>query len=262
MIRTILTCALALLPGTLFSQSASTQSPSERKNITEVIRIHYGDAVQIADILRHIVGFNVASDNTLNAVILRGPHPDVESAEQTIKELDVPPATTTNGDIELIVHVIGGSNESLPAPVDTSSSTMGPVVKQLKAIFPFKSYEILSTVLMRSQQGRGAMNSGLIKYPFGDNGSSYPDHYRIFYETSSVSAASAKTMIHLRNFRFEGKVTVVTHGSSNTSQLQSFDVAVGSDIDLRPGQQVVVGNTNVANGDSALFIVLTARLVD
>ena len=260
MIRLILVCALAFLPEALFSQPASTQPPPER--ITKVIRIHYGDAGRIADILRHIAQVNTESDNTLNAVILNGIPQNMESAEQTIKELDVPPVTTTSGDIELIVHIIGGSNEPLPTPADANPSTMVPVVKQLRAIFPFKNYGVLSTVLMRSQQGKSAGSSGLIKYPFGDSGSSYPDHYKIAYETASVSAASARTIIHLQNFRFQGKVTVVTHGSSNTSQIQSFDVGVGSDVDLRPGQQVVVGNTNVASGDSALFIVLSAKLVD
>lgn len=262
MIRLILICALAFLPEALFSQSAPTQPPPERKRITKVIRIHYGDAGRIAGILRNIAQVNAESDNILNAVIINGIPPNVESAEQTIKELDASPVATTSGDIELIVHVIGGSNEPLSTPADANPSTMGPVVKQLRAIFPFKNYGVLSTVLMRSQQGKSAESSGLIKYPFGDSSSPYPDHYKIAYETASVSAASARTIIHLQNFRFQGKVTVVMHGSGNTSQIQSFDVGVGSDVDLRPGQQVVVGNTNVASGDSALFIVISAKLVD
>lgn len=262
MIRAVLVCALALLPGTVFSQSAQTTSQPERKRITKVIRIHYGDAGRIASILERVASLNVAGDNTLNAVVISGIPPNVESAEQTIKELDVPPVTTTSGDIEIIVHVIGASDEPLSSSASTASSAMEPVVKQLRAIFPFKNYELLSTVLMRSQQERGAGSSGLIKYPFGDSSSSYPEHYQIGYETSSVSASGAKTMIHLRNFRFQGKATVVTHSSSNTSQLQSFDVGIGSDVDLRPGQQVVVGNTNIASGDSALFVVISAKLVD
>ena len=258
MIRTILVCALALLPEALFSQSSLTQP----ERITKVIRIHYGDSQRIANILHHISPVNTDSDNTLNAVILSGIPSTVTSAEQTIKELDAPPGVTTSGDIELIVHVIGGSNEPLVTPADTSSSTIEPVVKQLRAIFPFKSYELLSTVLMRSQQGKSASSSGLIKYPFGDKGSSYPDHYGIAYETASVSAVSTRTTIHLENFRYQGKVTVVASTASNASQYQSFDVGVKSDVDLRPGQQIVVGNTNIASGNSALFIALTAKLVN
>lgn len=39
-------------------------------------------------------------------------------------------------------------------------------------------------------------------------------------------------------------------------------VATETDVDLREGQKVVVGKANLDNTDLALFIVLSARLVD
>jgi len=263
-IRTLFIFALALLPEGLFSQSAATATPPPQ-SITKVIRVHYGAPHIISNILRTGAPHNIDWDGSLKAVILHGKPSDVASGEQTIKELDVPPAVSTSGDIELIVRVVGGSNEAMAT--STNLSTIEPVVKQLRAIFPFKNYELLSTVLMRSQQGKSAGSSGLIKYPFGDKGSPYPDHYGISYETASVSAVNAKTTIHLEKFQFQGKISLVASTDTNnsqyhTSQYQTFDVGIKSDVDLRAGQQVVVGNTHVASGNSALFIVLTAKLVD
>ncbi len=52
-------------------------------------------------------------------------------------------------------------------------------------------------------------------------------------------------MIRLQNFHFQ------SHGAD-----------VNTDIDMREGQKVVVGNSNVDGGDSALFVVLSAKILD
>lgn len=258
MIRILFIFALALLPEGLFAQAASPAAP---KSITKVIRVHYGDPHSIANILHHVSPVNVDWDGALKAVILHGGPSDVAIAEQTIKELDLPPAVSTTGDIELIVYVVGGSNEPITSSSNKDLSTIEPVVKQLRAIFPYKGYALLSTMFMRSQQGSVAESSGLIEYPFGNKSSSRPDNYHIYYHDATVSSDKAKTVIHLADFRFNTKVSVVSGSLANTTQWQSFDVGTRSDLDLHPGQTVVVGNTNVA-GNSALFIVLSAKLVD
>jgi hypothetical protein len=57
-------------------------------------------------------------------------------------------------------------------------------------------------------------------------------------------------------------MAIATSTVPNTAQYQTVDIGTASDIDLREGQKVVVGKTDVATDGSAIFIVLTAKLVD
>jgi hypothetical protein len=84
----------------------------------------------------------------------------------------------------------------------------------------------------------------------------HPSTYQVQYDDSTVSAEERSTLVHLSNFRF---ITRVPVGSG--SQWQNEDVSINTDVDLREAQKVVVGKANVGNSDSALFVVLSARLV-
>ena len=47
----------------------------------------------------------------------------------------------------------------------------------------------------------------------------------------------------------------------SASQVQNYDIGIQTDVDLREGQKVVVGKSNIESTDSALFVILTAKLV-
>ena len=259
--KALIVFALAFFPETAFSQLVTTTGPPPHR-ITKVIRVHNEIPDKIAGILAPGSPVMVTSDNTLGVVVLKGTPEDIAIAEQTIKELDVPAATaSTANDIELIVYLIGGSNSSA-ASSDTNLAAVQPVVKQLSAIFPYESYELLSTMLLRSQQGRSAESSGVMNYRLSSEASHHPATYAITYNSASVSADKSKAIIHLNNFRFNAKMGIVTSTVPNTAQYQTVDIGTRSDIDIREGQKVVIGKTDVTTDGSAIFIVLTAKLVD
>jgi hypothetical protein len=252
--------ALALFPATVLSQLVTTTGPAPQ-NVTKVIRVHNVLPQKIADVLAPGGPVMVNADNTLGVVVLKGKPEDVAHAEQTIKELDVPAAFSTANDIELTVYLIGASNSS-SAKSGTDLSTMQPVIKQLDAIFPYKSYEVLSTMLLRSQRGKQAQSSGVMNYKAGPDASPFPATYAISYNSASVSSDRSKVIIHLGSFRFSARMAVATSTFSNKTEYQPVEIGTTSDIDLREGQRVVVGKTDVANNGSAIFIVLTAKVVD
>lgn len=130
---------------------------------------------------------------------------------------------------------------------------MMSVVKQLRAIFPYKNYQLLSSMLLRSSEHAGATNRGNLKGLAYAGSNPMPGEYSIKYDEATVSSEQGKPVIHLQKFRFDASVPV-----SN----RPFSIGVGTDIDLPEGQKTVVGKANLETGDSALFVVLTARLVD
>jgi type II secretory pathway component GspD/PulD (secretin) len=252
--------ALMLFPVAVFSQAAtSTEPPSQR--ITKVIRVHYELPQKIADVLAPGGPVIVTADNTLGVVVLKGKPDEIARTQQTITELDVPPAFSTANDVELIIYLIGASNHS-GANSSSDIPAIQSVIKQLGAIFPYKNYELLSTMLLRSQQGKPAQSSGVMNYTLRSEASQHPATYGISYRSASASSDKSKPVIHLENFRFSARMAIATSTVPNTAQYQTVDIGTASDIDLREGQKVVVGKTDVASDGSAIFIVLTAKLVD
>ena len=91
------------------------------------------------------------------------------------------------------------------------------------------------------------------------------------FETSGVAArdkAGQPTFLML-----SGRVSLTTAGDETLVQLRNGGLELrrpgekwsrgfGGDVSLREGQRVVVGKTAVEGSDNALFLVLTARVVD
>jgi hypothetical protein len=148
----------------------------------------------------------------------------------------------------LTVYVLNGSS-SASATDEKPLAALAPVVKQLHAVFPYSNYQLLSTMLLRSGEGTPASTSGLLK---GFGNSTTPSRYSVDYKAARVSADETGPSIHLTGFHFVLSVAIGP---------QLFDARIETDVDLREGQKVVVGKSNIETADSALFVVLVAKLV-
>jgi hypothetical protein len=255
----------ALVIFTLFSQIAfSQQAVNSPADGTKIVRIRYGIPQKIAELVAGSPGVMVRADNLLKVIVLRGNSGNIASVEQTIHELDTPgvgPISQKSKDVELVVSVIGGSDSTELLPGGQISEAMAPVVKQLRAVFPYKNYQLLSSMLLRSSEGAKAGNNGVMKSLSKSGDYSRASGYSVGYDEANLSPEEAKPIIHIRHFLF--RTTVVTQvGPANATQLLSNDITIQTDIDLREGQKVVAGKANVDNSDLALFVVLTARVVE
>jgi hypothetical protein len=148
--------------------------------------------------------------------------------------------------------LLSGSNSSSSPAAESTAAAVTPVVKQLRAVFPYSNYQLLSTILLRSAADAPASTEGLLKAFGNEADGSSPSVYTILYKTASVSPDEPNPTIHLRGFHFRLGVPI----SHNM-----FNVGIDTDVDLREGQKVVVGKSNLENVDSALFVILVAKLV-
>jgi hypothetical protein len=255
-IKAVFLCAMAVLPGMLSAQALPTTTPPPPERITKVIRLHYGDPSKIAFIVSHNAPVTADSDSTLRAVILKGAERDITQAEQTIKALDQPAEPSASGkDVELTVYIIGATDKVNSSPVGNDLADVASVVKQLRSIFPYKEYRLFGTMLLRSQQGKQASNKGLINLDFVTD---QPSEYSVMYESAKASTEGSKTVIHLDDFQANAQIMIKT----SPTQIRQFFVGTRSNIDIREGQKVVVGKANVAGANSALFIVLSAKVAE
>jgi hypothetical protein len=228
--------ALTLASAALLAQDSG--------DVTKVIHVRYGRAEAIKD----LVGSGSVSafaNNGLRAIVLKGSTASVAAAEQAVKELDVPVASELARNVELTVYVIGasgqGGTESTPAP------EIAPVVRQLKAVFPYGSYQLLDTMMIRTREGRSAASDGILK--------GFPN-----MQTASQNTYHVRCVLGERN----------NEGPERTVRLDKFDfgtqvpkseATIDTNFDLQDGQKVVVGNTNIDGGNSALFVAVGAKFV-
>jgi len=261
--KMIFFASLFLIPAVAFCQdtAARTVAASEPPGrMTKLIRIHYGNAQNLAGLAAHGSDVHVEADNALQAIVLKGKASDVTSVEQILKELDT--AVASSRDFELTIWAIGGSNDSSATSQGQMPELLAPVVKQLRAIFPYKNYQVLSTMLIRSKEGSRAENRGVMQTFSNVPNFSHPSVYDVDYSDSNISAEERNALIHLRNFRFVARVPLPEGSDSGgKANWHMEDVLINTDVDLHEGQKVVVGKANVENSDSALFVVLSARLV-
>ncbi len=211
---------------------------------TKLYHLRYAQASHV-DALMGPVGFNIRSDNALRVVLITAGAQKQAEAEQLIKELDQPESGFTQRDIEVTLYGIAASDKAMVQGV--TPSAMEPVIKQLKSAFPYSGYEVLNTILVRSREGERASTSGSLR-PSSDAPGQRPQAYDLRYQPRLDAQSAIQRTIHLDQFQFASYVE---------NQKASFETSV----DLREGQRVVIGKSNIDGGTSALFLVVTARVL-
>lgn len=187
--------------------------------------------------------------------------PETMSAiEQAIKRLDVPPPVPKNVELTLYMALAGDQipdSGKMPPELE-------PVAKQLRNVFPYKSYHLLESFQVRGRDGQTVDTSGVAPSPY-----TQAEGARMTYNFKSrisVAASEKGDMIRIDALRFSLRVPVATGMVNNTpTNFQFVDAGVFTDIDVRDGQKVVVGKAAVGgqqSSRSAIFLIVSGKVVD
>ncbi len=145
--RWLLAVALAVVP-------LMAQNPNEE--IQKLVPLKYAEPIVVQNLLRDF-GVAVRIDQRTKVIALSGQRNRVTTAEDAIKQLDVPSAAQK--DIDLMVYFVVGSDVAAPAagavPQDLQST-----IATLKTTFPFKIYYLLDALSLRTRSGVGASTTG------------------------------------------------------------------------------------------------------
>jgi hypothetical protein len=102
-------------------------------------------------------GVDIRIDEQLKVIAVSGHRANVTTAEEAIKQLDVPGAAQK--DVDLTVYFVLGTESNgqiggaIPADLQSTVDT-------LKSTFPFKSYGLLDVLSLRTRAGVPASTSG------------------------------------------------------------------------------------------------------
>lgn len=217
--RSILTAFLAL--------ALTAQAEDTRK----LVMLKHAQTSRIQNLLKHF-GVAISADPQSKAIALSGTQASVEAAEQAIQRLDVP--EPPRHQIELTAFVVVASanaaDGAAPEPAE-----LAPVIKQLRATFPYKSYRLEDTLLTRTIEDDRVYSKGALGLQ------SYEFHV---VRVTVLENERAPRSIRLDNLTFSIK-----------DYLQ-----VSTSTELREGQKVVIGKATGKDGQ-AYFLVLTAKVV-
>ena len=230
--------ALALMAMPILAQVG--QDPNEQ--IQRLVTLKYADPQSVAGLL-HDFGVDVRVDSRMKVIALSGRRSRVTTAEDAIKQLDVPAAGQK--DIDLTVYFVVASDQAnvtgspIPKELDSTIAT-------LKGAFPFKTYAMLDVLSLRTRvSGVGAGTTGQL------SGGRLTD-----FHIRSASLDGDGGMIRLDSLHAGLRVPM---GSGE--KMQYFDTGINTDVvDVKEGQKLVVGRSSLNGPDTALFLVLIAKV--
>jgi hypothetical protein len=235
-------CGLALMSLLAWGQDEAPQT-----TVRKLIQLKYVNAGQVSNLLRNFVGgrqWSMEADERLHVIAVRGTPEMVATLEDAVKKLDVAPL-----DFELTVYLISAT----PQVGDQLPEALASTAKQLHGVFAYKGYQLLDSFVLRGRDGQGS-NGGA-----SAEGTIKNSTYTFRYNRASVLDGTPK-IVSLQNLILQIRMPSGVRNEKGQPEYKS--TGLSSDIDIRDGQKVVVGKSDVNNGESPLILVVTAKVVE
>jgi hypothetical protein len=229
-------CGLAMMSLLAWGQ----ETPQKTTTVRKLIQLKYVNADRVHNLLRNYTNASVDSDDSMHMIAVRGTDDMVAAFEEAVKKLDVAPL-----DFELIVYLISTS----PQPGDQLPDALASTAKQLHGVFAYKGYQLLESFVLRGRDGQGGSAEGTVKN----------STYSFRYNRASTLDGSPK-IVTLQNLSLQIRMPTGMRGDKG--QMEYRSTGLSTDIDIRDGQKVVVGKSDVNNGESPLILVVTAKVVE
>jgi hypothetical protein len=216
------------------------ETPQKTVVVRKLIQVKYVSASRVQNLLRSYTNISVDSDDNMHIIAVRGNDDMVAAYEEAVKRLDVAPL-----DFELTVYLISAT----PQVGDQLPDALASTAKQLHGVFAYKGYQLLESFVLRGRDGQGGSADGTIK-----NSS-----YSFRYNRAATLDGSPK-MVNLQNLNLQVRMPTGTFDEKGNPRYKT--TGVSTDIDIRDGQKVVVGKSDMNNGESPLILVVTAKVVE
>ncbi|HEU4794807.1 MAG TPA: hypothetical protein VFT02_04205 [Pyrinomonadaceae bacterium] len=162
------------------------------------------------------------------------------------------------------LYMIVGSNQDV---ADTKMpAALDPVLKELRATLPFKSYR-LAAVLVNRVKNEGRLEVGWIGVPYAPIVEAPNAMSRSSYRLRQVRLTTnneGQSMVQLTGFNFGAQIAVPTGGpvAGNNPAPPAFNYEgtnLSTDISVREGEPAVVGTLNAGPSGDAIILVVSVK---
>jgi len=191
-------------------------------------------------------------DPVLRQMVIFGKADHVAHAEELLRKFDVPEVVKPAKTFEFTIYLVGAYVDPArtrggPLPADLDS-----VVKEMRSAFGYKGFGLLDAIPVSAKNSsRITEYDGLL--PVTAVGASLRHFYRVLIDSPQL-LDDGKTVLTP-----EFKFTVDIPSRSNGAK--AGETGIRSDLTVREGQKVVLGKIRLDDGDNAVFLVVTVKIL-
>jgi hypothetical protein len=136
------------------------------------------------------------------------------------------------------------------------------VITQLKGTFAFKEYKMLDVLTLRTRAGSSADTSGILN-------SANPPKMSVFSIRNTTVSEDGTTIridrmhagLRIPYTRRDGVGADTKGAVSAQKSVEYINSGIDQDVDVKAGQKVVVGRSSLEGPQQALFLILTAHVI-
>jgi hypothetical protein len=240
-------------------ENSAENSPPPSPWTTKVVGIKYADVNLLRDILQPFG--NILANRDLKVLTIYCRQESLAAIEEVIKRFDVPSPLPKN--IELTAYMLVGSDQAAGAKTPPE---LDGVIKQLKAAFTYQGFSLMDTLVVRCRDGKSGQVNGVAPSKQTEDQRTL---YTFEFESVRLIPESSGKVIRFDRLKFRAKIPILQgsyhlqqEGSKEYKNYSYIDAGISSDVDLREGQKVVVGKAGVDGSNNAIFLVLSAKVMD
>ena len=235
---------------------------SEKGFRGRIFELRHRDPESLFNVLRPLgsgfEGSTMSISREMRTISVRDFPENIASIEEALRRLDVP--ETPRPDIDFRVHILIASNGAA-RPGGDIPADLGDVVKQLQATLSYKSYQLMSSQVLRGKEGAGGIgNKGVAELRLTPDtpASENPIFYEYRLNQISLDGPGAGPLkVQIGNFIFS--IRIPLRVGAGTGAIQYENVGFNTPVGMREGEKVVVGTTTMQ--DKGVVIVLVAHVI-
>ena len=230
------------------------EPPSHQGYEAQVIHVKTltGDSFNRLENMLKVFGVGVTGDENLRTIVVYGPKDVVAQMQRVAAELDTPGSEAAIGrNIEMTMTLLRcstkeGSGAKLPDDIE-------PVAKQLRAATQYKDIELWDVIPLRLQEGKQATEDMTLS---SSNEQPAVLNIRIVPEAASRKGQTWSVRFSLLDLGFKIPVPM----SNNSYSYQN--VGLNTSGDFQEGQKTVLGKVSGLDKDSAIFVVISLKVLE
>jgi hypothetical protein len=264
-------CLFATIAGAAMAQEQVPRRPSTVSPLPENAEVKIIHAQHNFDLVQNLIAGYPPSLLRMNSVdeehglfTVQGSPEAIKQIEEAIAKYDKPAKN-----IELTFHLVEASNDDATSEIPEE---IKPAIAELQRALVYKSYRVLYPVMMRVRDGKSAESSGAMPVrtnkESGEEQSSGPGSYDVRLKSVRLHGDGTR-VVSIENMlvQVDGPERVIRTSTSDPAKVRVDRVSgarssISTNVDVREDQTVVVGKANVDTSDKALFVVLTAHVVE
>jgi len=235
------------------AQETGHESARGRERVTRVFKLQHADPRDVAQVI-NVFGGSVTPQPDLGVIVWSGPSEVLPGVDAAVAGLDVPPPPTRN--LELTVHLLAALPSTSGAA--TLPDDLAGVATQLRKVMAIPAVRLVDTAVLRLRER--SRNKSLAAVLHADSRTEAA--YRLSLRKVELAGEGDDLTFRLDGLQFTVTVPVAPPAGSDGKANAIREVGLDTDIDLRPGQKVVVGKVSAGELSDALILVITGKVVD